>query len=321
MKDRLQKLWTTLKAEKWLWLLCFVLGFLSWQGISQKIGLEIPVSKISVDVDVPESWAVWEKSVQHVNILFKGSREDIRYLNNEQLRVVIPITEPTAGNQLHIKLSEKHLKNPTGAKVVRFSPPDIFIKLDQENEQLLPVKAAINGSLPEGFEIDKIVCTPASVSVSGAQQVLAKMKNIHTKPIDLKDHQSSFKVTRAIALPQTGRMRVDPEYVSVDFILVQRNSTEEFENIPVRILCAAGMSRNMAITPQTVRITVKGQQQRIEQFRTADLFAYVDCTGLDENTGYDLPVSVDLPEGLQLIKTDPAVIHIDIAKPNQEFPL
>ncbi|MCK4563075.1 MAG: hypothetical protein KAU94_00215 [Verrucomicrobia bacterium] len=316
MKYRLSRLWKTLKTEKWLLLLCFILGFLSWQGISQKIGLEIPVSKVSVDIDVPESWAVGEKSVQHVNILFKGSQEDLGYLNNEQLRVVIPITEPTAGEQLQIKLLEKYLKIPPGTTVVEFNPPEIFVTLDQKAEALLPVKAAIVGSLPEGLEVDQIVCTPASVRVSGAQQVLAKMKNIQTEPVDLKDRQNSFKISVPIALPQAGRMRAEPEWVSVDFVLVQRNSTEKFENIPVRILCAAGAPRTMELQPKTISITVKGQQQRIEQFRTADLFAYVDCTGLNESTEYDLPVSVDLPDGLQLVRTDPAVVHVDVAKPN-----
>lgn len=317
MNARLSKLWKNLNNEKWLLLLCFILGFLSWQGIRRNIGFEVPVSNISVDVDVPENWAVWEKSAQRVNILFRGSREDIRDLNSEQLRVVIPITEPTAGNQMHIKLSEKYLKNPTGAKVVRFSPPEIFVKLDQKSETSLPVKAAITGSLPEGLEVDRIVCTPASVRISGAQQVLAEMKNIQTEPVDLKDRQNSFKISVPIALPQAGRLQVDPEWVSVDFILAQRSNTEEFADIPVRVLCAAGgMPRNLVITPPTIKITIKGQQQRIEQFRTANIFAYVDCSGLTESTGYDLPVSVDLPEGLQLIKTDPAVIHVDVAKPN-----
>jgi YbbR domain-containing protein len=316
MKNRFSRIWLNMRKEKWLLCICFILAFLSWQGIRKNIGFEVLVSNISVDVDVPDEWAVWEKSVQRVNILFRGSREDIRYLNNEQLRVVIPIAEPTAGNNIHIKLSAKHLKNPTGAKVVRFSPSEIFVKLDQENERLLPVKAAISGSLPEGLEIDKIVCTPASVRVSGARQVINDMQNIHTEPIELKDRQASFKESIPIALPQSGRMRSDPEWVFVDFALVQRSSTEEFDNIPVRILCSSEEQRHIEIVPKNVNITIKGQQQRVEQFRTADVFAYVSCTELHENTGYDLPVKVDLPEVLQLVKTDPAVVHVDIGIKN-----
>jgi len=312
MKDRLSRLWGKMQKEKWILLLCFALAFLAWQGIRKNIGFEVSVSNISVDMDLPEGWAVWEKSVHQVNVLFRGSREDIRYLNSGQLHVVIPLSDPTAGNEIHIKLLEKYLKNPTGAKVVRFSPSDIFIKLDKESERLLPVKAAIDGSLPEGLEIDKIVCAPASVRVSGAEQVLSEMQNIHTEPISLTDRQASFKESVPIALPQVGRIRVDPDWVSVDFMIEQHTSTQEFDGIPVRVLCASGESRQMNLQPKTIKITVKGQQQRIEQMRTVDVFAYVNCADLTESTGYDLPVIIKLPSGLQLVKTDPATIHINV---------
>lgn len=314
MKNRLSSMADKLRQEKWLILLCLLLAFLAWQGIRKNIGFEVSVSNIAVDVDLPEGWALWEKSAHHVNILFRGSREDIRYLNSGQLRVVVPLSEPDAGDELHIRLVEKYLKNPTGAKVVRFSPSDIFIKVDRESERLLPVKAAIEGSLPEGVEIDKIVCTPASVRVSGAEQILNEMQNIQTEPIKLTARQSSFKESIPIALPQIGRVRVDPDWVSVDFVLEQHTSTQDFDDIPVRILCASGETRRMELEPQTIRITVKGQQQRIEQTRTADIFAYVNCAELTENTGYDLPVKINLPSGVQLVKTEPPTVHINISQ-------
>ena len=289
-----------------------LLAFFAWEGIRKNIGLLFPVSNVSVDIDAPEGWAVWEKSVHRVNIEFRGSREDIRYLNNELLRMVIPMPIPEHGEEITIKLTEAYLQNPTSAKVVQFSPSEIVVKLDQETERLLPVKASFEGSLPEGLEIERIVCTPASVRVSGARQILDEMENIHTETINLKDRQSSFKESLPIALPQAGRMVVEPDWVSVEFFMEARNSTETFENIPVRTLCAPGEHRRIEIQPATISLTVQGKQQRIEQIRTAELFAYVSCHDLVESTTYDLPVVVDLPSGLQLVKTDPAVIHVEI---------
>ena len=310
--NKFSGLFKSVRQEQWLILLCFILAFLSWQGIHRNLGHEDSISNVSVDVDVPEGWAVWEKSVHRANIEFRGSREDIRYLNNTQLRIVIPVAEPKQGEDIHIKLTEKYLKNPTRAKVVSISPSEIVVKLDQEIERMLPVKAALSGSLPEGIEADRVVCSPASVRVSGARQVLDRMDNIHTETIELKDRQLSFKESFQIALPQEGRIRVDPDWVSVDFSLVQRSSTEEFELIPIQILCAPKDNRNISVQPQNVTITVKGQIQRIEQLRKANLFAYVSCTELIEKTGYDLPVIVDLPSGLTLVKIEPAVAHIEI---------
>lgn len=316
MANKIPTFLKQLRRDKWLVLFCIFLAFFAWQGIRKNIGFEISVSNIDVDIDVPSGWAVWEKSVHRVNIVFRGSREDIRYLNNEQLRVVIPMPEPDQGEEITIKLTEAYLRNPTGAKVVQFSPSEIVVKLDQESERLLPVKASFKGSLPEGLEIDRIVCTPASVRVSGARKVLDEMENIHTELIDLKDRQTSFKESVPIAIPQVGRMLAEPNWVTVEFFMEARNSVETFEKIPVRTLCAPGEKRRIKVQPETISITVQGKPQRIEQLRTADIFAYVDCHDLTESTVYDLPVVVNLPSGLQLVKTSPAVVHVEIANGN-----
>ncbi len=316
MKTKFASFRKQIKKDKWLLLFCLVLAFFAWQGIRKNIGFEVSVSNIAVDIDVPNDWAVWEKSVHRVNIVFRGSREDIRYLNNEQLRVVIPIQKPEQGDEMVIKLQEVFLRNPTGAKVVQFSPSEIVIKLDQKIERLLPVKAAFNGTLPEGLEIGRVVCTPASVRISGARQVLDEMENIHTEPLDLTDRQTSFKESVPIALPQAGRMLVDPDWVSVEFFLEARNSTEIFKQIPVRTMCAPGERRPIKIQPETIRITIQGKQQRIEQLRPAELFAYVNCHDLEVGAVYDLPVIMNLPSGLQLIKTDPTVVRVTLGADN-----
>lgn len=312
MKNRFSKLRENLLKEKWLLVLCLLLAFLAWQGLRKNIGFEVSVSNIPVDMDLPDGWAVWEKSVHNVNILFRGSREDIRYLNSGQLRVIVPLSDPKPGNEIHIRLLEKYLKNPTGAKVVRFSPSEILIKIDKESERQLPIKAAMEGSLPEGLEIERVVCTPASVRVSGAEQILNEMENIHTEPIRLSDRQASFKESVPVALPQIGRIKVDPDWVSVDISLEQHISTQEFDHIPVRVMCTSGENRLMELLPSAIKITVKGQQQRLEQMSSSDVFAYVNCANLTENTGYDLPVTIKLPSGVQLVKTDPATVHINV---------
>jgi YbbR domain-containing protein len=312
MKSSKSVILKRLQQERWLLLLCFMLAFLGWQGIRKNIGFEVAVSNVTVDVDLPDGWAVWEKSIQHVNIVFRGSREDIRYLNSAQLRVIIPMSDPVAGQEIQIRLEEKFLKNPTGAKVVRFSPSHVFIRLDKESERLLPVKAAIEGSLPEGIEIERIVCTPAAVRVSGAEQILGEMQNIHTEPIRLNDRQTSFKESVPIALPPIGRVGVDPDWVSVEIMVEQHTSEEEFDGIPVRILCDSGEAREMELQPKSILIAVKGRAQRIEQMRPDDVFAYVDCTELTENTIYDLPVKINLPPGLQLVRTEPATVRVNV---------
>ncbi len=317
MNDRTSKFWLQVRKEKWLLLLCFVLAFFAWQAIKRNIGFELPVSNVSIDVDVPKGWAVLDKSLDTVDIRFLGSREDIRDLNRDQLRVVVPLSNPERSKTMVIPLEPRFLKNnPTGARVVRFNPSQIEIRLDQETQKALPVKAALTGSLPAGLEIESIICKPASILVTGARQQLERMENIHTEPIDLKTRQASFKENVRIALPPGGRVDADPDRVSVEFVIDAHSNTAVLEKVPVRVLCAPAERRRIDVQPLTISVLVSGPQQRIDQLRSAEVFAYVSCADLTENTGYDLPVVVDLPSGLQMVKTEPAVVRVEISNAN-----
>ena len=128
---RLSNRWKKLSNQRWLFLLCFFLGFLSWQAIRRNISHKMTISDISIEITLPENWSVLELSNPKIDVEFRGSWEDLRYLNKEQLRFVIPINKPTTNESLKITLSEKYLKNPTRAKAIYFTPPDIEIKLDQ----------------------------------------------------------------------------------------------------------------------------------------------------------------------------------------------
>jgi len=123
--------WKKLANQRWLFLLCFLLGFLSWQAIRKNISHKMTISDISIELSLPENWSIWEISAKKIDVEFRGSWEDLRYLNKEQLRIVIPILNPSTNGQLKITLSDKYLKNPTRAKAIHFTPPDIVIKLDQ----------------------------------------------------------------------------------------------------------------------------------------------------------------------------------------------
>ena len=313
MKNRFSKFGKFLAGEKWLLLLCFILGILSWQGIRHNTSFEVTVSNVPVEIVVPDGWALLEKSASSVSILFRGAREEIRYLNSgHQLRIEIPISDPVAGKEVHIPLVEKYLQNPTDAKPVRFTPPEILVRLDRKSERLLPVKAKVSGTLPEGIEVDRIVCTPAAVRVSGAEQVLDKMQHVSTEAVSLDNRQISFKESTQIALPPNGRIKVDPSWVYVDFTLVQHANTQDFDNIPVRVLLAPGETRTVSLSPEAVRITLSGPADRMEQVRKNEIFAYVNCAELIENATYDLPLELHLPPGLKFVKAVPSVVHVDI---------
>ncbi|MBN2685615.1 MAG: hypothetical protein JXR40_10075 [Pontiellaceae bacterium] len=314
MKHKEPSFWTQLNKEKGLLLLCFVLAFFAWQAIRRNIGFELPITNIAVEVETPEGWAVLETSLDTADAIFLGSREDIRYLNREQLRVMVPITDPKPGKTVTIALQPKYLKNnPTGAKVVEFSPKQIEIRLDKEITRNLPVKATFDASqLPEGLEIESVVCKPATIQIKGAEQQLLKMENIRTEPIDLRNQQDDFKAISRVSLPAGGRLGSDSDRVTVEFKLKTYTHEKDFDLIPVRIMRGTGELRKITISPSTIAVRVRGQQTKVEQLQPENIIAYADCSDLETSGIYTLEVNVDLPSGISWVKGTNSVIKVQI---------
>ena len=75
---------------------------------------------------------------------------------------------------------------------------------------------------------------------------------------------------RAAAEPLASRMRVEPDWVSVDFLLVERSATHELKNVSVQLLCAAGEDRKIIIKPERVNVVLKGRPEKLEKFLNKD---------------------------------------------------
>ena len=70
---------------------------------------------------------------------------------------------------------------------------------------------------------------------------------------------------------------------------------------------------SIALAPETINLTLSGAQQRVDRIRPENITAYVRCDQLDASTTYDLPVQVDLPDGIILNNTEPSVVKVSIS--------
>jgi len=306
-------LWKTMTRNWFLKLLCLVLAFAVWQGIRESTSFEVVVADIPLTVTAGDGHAVLEQSSDVVSIRFRGSREDISYISRDQISVEVDISERADRLRQSVKLVPRYVKMPSRAHTVGFYPSEVIVTIDREVERLLPVKAAFEGTLPEGIQLEKAVCEPASVRIRGAEQRLLDLEQVRTVPISLDGRYNTFNTHVAVA--ENGQpWTADPERVSVELELVERVATRRIEKNQVRPLLASDDTRVVKIRPEKVDIVLRGSPQRIENLETRDVYAYVDCTELMEPAEYEVPVRVDVPTGVQVEKIEPPIVQVVVKK-------
>jgi len=307
----LASLWRTMTRNWLLKLVCLVLAFAVWQGIRESTSQERVVSEIPVMITTGPGRAVLDQSTDVVSIRFRGSLDDVRFISRDQVSVEMDLSDRTDRLRQTLKFTPRYVQAPSSAHAVEFFPPEVPVTTAREVVQDLPVKASMQGTLPEGIQLEKVVCDPAAVRIRGAERRLLSLEQVHTVPVSLDGRYNSFKTHVSIAA--AGQPWVaEPDRVAVEVSLVERFATRRLEKRPVRPLLASDDSRVVLVRPEQVDVELKGTPQRIEQLNPENVYTYVDCTDLTEPTSYEVPVRVDLPPGILIEKIEPSVVEVTV---------
>ncbi len=287
-----------------------------WYAISEVTSFEAKVQGVQLDVLLDPGWAVLDRSVDEVEVLFRGSPSDIRYLARDQVRVEIDLRGQSVAGSRDVRLGPRKVRAPGGVRAISVDPAEITLSLDREGAREVAVKADIVGSPPAGFEVENVVCTPAQVRLQGPEGRLAGIQEVNTVPIDLEGRLRSFTLTRTVQSPsETWSARVEPDRVRVDVTIVERSSRQEVEGVRVQLLVLPGTSPIRLLSPAAVKLVVKGRSELLSALVASNLTAYVDCTSLRPGETKELPVSVPVPSGVEVVAVEPAALRVEMNQP------
>ena len=215
-----------------------------------------------------------------------------------------------------VPLGPRNVKVTGGARAVSVDPSDITLTLDREGERVVSVRADIVGNPPEGYEVEKVECTPASIRLQGPQGRLAGIESVSTVPIDLEGRLQSFGLTRTISPPSaTWSASMDPDRERIDVTLVERSTRKEIADVPVQLLVSPNSPPIQMQAGTRVKLTLKGRSVLLNTLAASNLTAFVDCTVLRPGDSNDLPVHVPVPPGTEVVTVAPERVRVEMAGP------
>jgi YbbR domain-containing protein len=317
MAPELDALLKAARNNRGLKLVALVLAVITWFTVREITSFTTVVQDVRLDVLLDDGWAVLDRSVDEVDILFRGSQSDIRYLSRDQTRVEVDLRGKSVAGSREVPLGPRNVKVPGGVRAVSVDPSDITLTLDREGERMVAVRANIIGNTPEGYEVEKVVCTPDTIRLQGPQGRLAGIQEVSSVPIDLEGRLQSFALTRTIQPPsETWSARMDPDRVRIDVTLVERSTRKEITDIPVQLLVSPNTPPIQMQAGTRVKLTLKGRLAVLNAMAASNLTAFVDCTVLQPGMSNDLPVHVPIPVGAEIITLEPAQVRVEMAPPS-----
>lgn len=249
-----------------------------------------------------------------------------------------PGAELTHGNvQVTAKVSPGN-RQPDGTYLVKLSPKNVRIsdrrfslhtidfpedgnlrlKLLTRGERHIPVRAVFDGAVPPGMQLT-CETIPEKVLITGPENILTKLKYVHTNRIPLTDAPDFFEFNSKVSVPQG--VSSMPESVLVRVRLIRQYSSRSMQ-LPVSILTSPHSNTSVSlVTPmrQGVQVILKGQGVQLSSLTPDQIRVFVDAVDLNIPGRRRLPLrcTVNMPE-VETVSIVPGEVEVQITSKNSK---
>ncbi len=291
--------------------LSLLLATIAWYAIREAISFESVVRDVPIHTEVGEDLTVLDQSPEVADVWFRGARDDLVQLDRERIYIEVrPAAPQGAGARQVVRLGPRNVHVWTRARVVRIDPPTVSFSVDRKGQREVTVRPELQDTVPAGYDVASVSCTPATVTLRGPQSLLEHVPYVRTAPIDLQGRVQSFRVrVPLVPPPDIPSARLEPDRVVVDVQLVEGSDTREFPDIPVMLLARPGKLCAVEIHPATVTITLQGRPEALA--RAGGLLgAVVEAVDLEPGQTYEVRVRALPPPGTRVVNITPSAVQV-----------
>ncbi len=282
-------------VKNWtLKVLAVLLGALSFYAIRGAISFEVPY-RAPIEVQMGPGMAVLDKSITSVEVTFGGSQEDLRRIDQSQLKAVVKPRETNPGGSEVVTIRPEHIVGQGKVRVLSIRPSTLTLSYDREAERDVIVlkPKAVGVPLMGRAEIDY---EPKAVRLRGPKRRLAHISAVSCEPVDVDGRVESF--TRKVKVLSPGDAwvyQIDPPEITADVTILTERISRTVTNVAVLAVTQPGSPVCVNIDPRVVDVVLMGRSEVLEGIARDAVRVYVNCVDLEADASYELPVGVHLP--------------------------
>jgi hypothetical protein len=293
-------------------LLALLVAIMAFYAIRREISFELTYV-IPVVVEVEKGIAVLDQNPRNVQIVLRGSQDDVRHLDQKKLKIIVRPKDTMLDGATSVPLRPRDVKGAERFRVVDISHAYVAVSFDREAEKEMDVaEPQIIGTPVVGrAELDY---QPKKVRIRGSERGLRDEHTVHTEHVNVDGHDRSFSTqVRVLAPDKIWVSAIHPPFVNVDVKVVTEAATREWKGIRVQALLDASQDVIVTFDPPRVTVALHGPGRALEAITADSLLAFVRCSGLDPEATYELPVKVHLSGNADVLSSvEPSTVKVTL---------
>lgn len=183
--------WLTSNAG--LKIISLVLAMFTWIFVQRITSDSRTIEGVPLEVRTKPGLAILQTNASTVNVVVRGTREDVRQVSRQDLSAVVDLTRDERRGLIVVKLMPRVVRHSRRVQVTEIDPPEILVNLDEMVTRELPVEPQFAGELASGLAIERVVTKPDLIEVKGPKALLDRISKVTTLPIDVTGRHTSFR--------------------------------------------------------------------------------------------------------------------------------
>jgi hypothetical protein len=246
-----------------------------------------------------------------IDVRVRGSSSVLSRVAPGDIIAMLDLREARAGRQL-FQVTPEQVRTPFGVEVVQVMPQSIALVFEHSASREVPVVPALEGNPAPGFVVRTLTTDPRTVEVVGPESGIERVTEAITGPVSVAGATSDITDTVTVGVSDPLLRLKTPQMAVVKVEIVPGPAERTLEGRPVHLRgTPAGLT--VQATPSLVDVVLRGDGRNTSGADPEDLVAFVDLSGLGPGE-YTLGVRVEAPAGADVVRTNPAAVHVRVSR-------
>jgi YbbR domain-containing protein len=241
-----------------------------------------------------------------VDVRVRGSSGTLSRVAAGELSAVLDVRAARSGDRL-FHLTPEDVRAPFGVEVVQVTPASVSLTFEESLSKTVGVRVRIEGEPAPGYAVGGVTVDPATVAIVGPATALNGLTEAITEPISVSGASRPVKETVTIGVADPVVRLQQAQNATVTIVIATAPDEWVVQGVSVQVRNSGSKAM---VLPGEVTVWARGPRDSKDTDPT-HYSAAVDVTGLSAGR-HTLPVRVEVPTGIGLLRIDPAEVAVTI---------
>jgi YbbR domain-containing protein len=264
--------------------------------------MRVPISYRAL----PAGLVIVNQRPDSVQIEVRGPRTLLSLLDPDRMVLRLDLSGVSMG-QAVFKIGPEMFNVPRQTDVTRISPSQIVLDIDRITDRQVPIHVTVQGQPAAGYRVVSARANPPAATVRGPSRFVFHSDSVQTSPVEVNGAKADRDQPVSLSPPNDRVTIVGPSAVDAAVSISEIITNREFRGLVVEV---RDTDYKVKVEPRQIAVTVRGP---VNQLSGLDLRGSVYVTAEDVEPGlHDLPVQIELPDGIQLVRASPDNVRVRI---------